>query len=66
VTNGQDTNTKAQAEPGESPKDVARNTNVSSTPEKDALKDSSLDDVSGGGWPYITAGSYSSGGLKGG
>jgi hypothetical protein len=33
MTNGQDTNTKAQAEPGQSPKDVAQNTNVSSTPE---------------------------------
>lgn len=51
MTNGQDTNTKAQAEPGQSPKDVAQNTNVSSTPEKDALSDSSLDDVSGGAWP---------------
>jgi hypothetical protein len=55
MTNGQDTNTKAQAEPGQSPKDVAQNTNVSSTPEKDALKDSSLDDVSGGWWPAITS-----------
>ncbi|TFV49235.1 hypothetical protein [Bradyrhizobium niftali] len=65
MTNGQDTNTKAQAEPGQSPKDVAQNTNVSSTPEKDALGDSSLDDVSGGSWPYLTS-SYSSGGMQGG
>ncbi|SFK02276.1 hypothetical protein [Bradyrhizobium sp. cf659] len=65
MTNGQDTNTKAQAEPGQSPKDVAQNTNVSSTPEKDALGDSSLDEVSGGSWPYLST-SPSSGGIQGG
>ena len=51
MTNRQDANSKAEA--GESPKDVAENT-ISSTFDKDALGDSSLDDVSGGGWPYAT------------
>jgi len=27
---------------------------ISATSQKDALGDSSLDDVSGGGWPYST------------
>jgi hypothetical protein len=27
---------------------------VTSAPQKDALGDSSLDNVSGGGWPYAT------------
>jgi hypothetical protein len=51
MTNRQDANSKAEA--GESLKDVAENT-ISSTSDKDALGDSSLDDVSGGGWPYAT------------
>jgi hypothetical protein len=35
---------------------VAQNkvSQISLTSEKDALGDSSLDDVSGGGWPYAT------------
>jgi len=53
MTNGQDTNSKGQAEPGENLKDGVPN-KISSTPGKDALGDSSLDDVSGGGWPYAT------------
>jgi hypothetical protein len=53
MTNGQDTNSNGQAEPSESVKDVAQN-KITSTPGKDALSDSSLDDVSGGGWPYAT------------
>jgi len=53
MTNGQDTNSKGQVVPGESLKDGAPN-KISSTPGKDALGDSSLDDVSGGGWPYAT------------
>ncbi|WP_027576013.1 hypothetical protein [Bradyrhizobium sp. WSM1743] len=57
MSNGQDANSKAPAEPGESPKDGAQNTNISSTSEKDALGDKSLDQVSGGGWPYILNGS---------
>ena len=44
MTNGQDANSKAEA--GESLKDVAENT-ISSTSDKDALGESSLDDVSG-------------------
>jgi hypothetical protein len=53
MTNGQDTNSKGQAEPSESLKDGAPN-KISSTPGKDALGDSSLDKVSGGSWPYAT------------
>jgi hypothetical protein len=53
MTNAQDTNSNKQAEAAESLKDGAPNT-ISSTPGKDALSDSSLDDVSGGGWPYAT------------
>jgi hypothetical protein len=51
MTNRQDANSKAEA--GESLKDVAENT-ISSTSDKDALGESSLADVSGGGWPYAT------------
>jgi hypothetical protein len=54
MTNGQDTNSKGQAEPGESLKDGAP-TEISSTPGKDALSNSSLDKVSGGGWPFSSA-----------
>jgi hypothetical protein len=64
MTSGQDTNSKAQAEAGESPKDGAQN-KISSTPEKDALRDGALDDVSGGAWPYYTN-TASSGGTPGG
>jgi hypothetical protein len=53
MTNAQDTNSKGQAEPGESLKDGAPS-KISSAPGKDALSESSLDDVSGGGWPYAT------------
>ena len=53
MTSGQDTNSKGQAEPGESLKDGAPN-KISSTPEKDALGDKALDDVSGGAWPNAT------------
>ena len=55
MTNRQDTNSKAQAESLDSLKDAAQNkASQISTSEKDALSDSSLDDVSGGGWPYAT------------
>ena len=55
MTNRQDTNSKAQAESLDSLKDAAQNkASQISTTEKDALSDSSLDDVSGGGWPYAT------------
>ncbi len=52
MTNKQDTNSKGEAE---ALKDAGQNTvsQISST-SKDALGDSSLDDVSGGGWPYAT------------
>jgi hypothetical protein len=53
MSNGQDANSSGQAEPGESLRDGAPNT-ISSAPAKDALSDSSLDKVSGGGWPYAT------------
>jgi hypothetical protein len=64
MTNGQDINSKTQAEPGESLKDGAPN-KISSTPGKDALSDGALDDVSGGAWPYYTN-TASSGGTPGG
>jgi hypothetical protein len=53
MTNGQDTNPTGQAQPGERPKDGAANT-ISSTSDKDALGEGSLDDVSGGAWPSST------------
>ena len=53
MSNTQDTNSQGQAEPSESLKDVAQN-KISATSDKDALGDKSLDDVSGGGWPYTT------------
>jgi hypothetical protein len=53
MSNEQDTNAKAQADASESLKDGAPN-EISSTPAQDALSDSSLDKVSGGGWPYAT------------
>jgi hypothetical protein len=53
MTNGQDSNSNGQAEPGESLKDGAPN-KISSTPAKDALGDGSFDDVSGGSWPPAT------------
>lgn len=53
MTTGQHTNPNGQAEPGESLKDGAPN-KISPAPARDALSDSSLDTVSGGGWPYAT------------
>jgi len=61
MTNTQGANSN-EAEPGDI-KDVAEN-KISST-SKDALGDSSLDDVSGGSWPYnnlVSATIVSSGG----
>jgi hypothetical protein len=54
MTNGQETNSKAQAESLESSKDGAQNKASQISPAADALSDSSLDDVSGGSWPYAT------------
>jgi hypothetical protein len=51
MTNRQDANSKAEA--GESLEDVAKNT-ISSTAERDALGEKSLNDVSGGSWPPAT------------
>lgn len=52
MTNRQDTHSKTQAESLESLKEVARNkAPQTSTTEKDALSDSSVDDVSGGRVP---------------
>jgi hypothetical protein len=55
MTNKQDTNSTAQAESLESSKDGAQNTASQVSPAADALSDSSLDDVSGGSWPYNNA-----------
>ncbi|UWU74797.1 hypothetical protein N2603_32810 [Bradyrhizobium huanghuaihaiense] len=52
MSNTQDTNSQGQAESSESLKDAVQN-KIASTPAKDALGDGSLDDVSGGLWPYV-------------
>lgn len=51
MTNKQDANAEA-----ESLESGARHkaTQISSTPERDALSEKSLDDVSGGSWPPAT------------
>lgn len=54
MTSGQDTNSTAPAESLESSKDAAQTTASQISPATDALSDSSLDDVAGGGWPYAT------------
>jgi hypothetical protein len=54
MTSGQDTNSTAQAESLETSKDGAQNTASQISTTSDALGDSSLDKVSGGGWPYAT------------
>ncbi len=56
MTNVQDANSTAPADSRESSKDAAQNnaSQLSTASDKDALGDSSLDDVSGGGWPYAT------------
>lgn len=67
MTGGQDTNSPAQAESGESSKDGTQNTATQISPAADALSDSSLDKVSGGSWPYnsTAAAAYSAGGPGG-
>jgi len=64
MTIAQDAN--KQAEPGESLKDGAPS-KISSTPGQDALSDSSLDEVSGGSWPFnsTASASYGAGGPGG-
>jgi hypothetical protein len=54
MTNEQDTNSKAQADAGESLKDGAQNKASQISATSDALSDSSLDKVSGGSWSYAT------------
>jgi hypothetical protein len=54
MTNGQDTNSKRQAESLEGSKDGAQNKASQISPAADALSDNSLDDVSGGSWPLNT------------
>ncbi|WP_167770693.1 hypothetical protein [Bradyrhizobium niftali] len=56
MTHKQDTTSKPEAE---APKHAAQD-KISTRSEKDALGDSSLDDVSGGGWPYLLNGSSAS------
>jgi hypothetical protein len=51
MTSGQDTNSTAQAESLESSKDGAQN-QAPQISTSDALSDGSLDDVSGGSWPF--------------
>jgi hypothetical protein len=53
MTSGQDTNSNGDTVPGENLKDPAQS-NASQISTADALSDSSLDDVSGGSWPYAT------------
>jgi len=61
MTIAQDANKQGKAEGLE---DAAQNkvSQISLTSEKDALGDSSLDDVSGGSWPYnnLASASYAS------
>lgn len=57
MTKKQNTNSAAQPKPGKDVKEAQ--TNISATSEKDAVADSSLDDVSGGS-PYVLAGGQSS------
>ncbi len=52
MTNGQDTNSKAQTETRDL--NDATETKISSTSDKDVLGESALDDVSGGAWPSTT------------
>lgn len=67
MTDQQDTNSTANAVPGDSLKDGAQTTASQITPAADALSDGSLDKVSGGAWPYnsTAAASYSAGGPGG-
>ena len=62
MTDQQDTNSTADAVPGESLKGGAQTTASQVTPAADALSDSSLDKVSGGTWPLnnLASASYAS------
>jgi hypothetical protein len=52
MTNKQDATGEAEGLQSGAQNNVSQ---ISSTPEKDALGDSSLDDVSGGTWPFSSA-----------
>ena len=52
MTDQQDTNSTADAVPGESLKGSAQTAASQISPAADALSDGSLDKVSGGSWPY--------------
>jgi len=65
MTDQQNTNSTVDAVPGESLKDGAQTTASQISPTADALSDGSLDDVSGGSWPYHTN-TAASGGTPGG
>ena len=55
MTNEQDANSTTTAESLGSTNDTPTNApQISTASDKDALGDPSLDDVSGGGWPYAT------------
>jgi hypothetical protein len=56
MTNVQDANSTAASKSRESSKDAVQDNalQISTASDKDALGDSSLDDVSGGGWPNAT------------
>lgn len=53
MTDKQDTNSTVGAEPRESSKNAAQNQAPQISPA-DALSDGSLEDISGGAWPYYT------------
>jgi hypothetical protein len=55
MTSGQDTNSNGDTGPGENLKDPAQSNASQISTTSDALSDSSLDDVSGGTWPFSSA-----------
>ncbi|SFK02319.1 hypothetical protein [Bradyrhizobium sp. cf659] len=67
MTDQQDTNSTADAGPGESLQGSAQTTSSQISPATDALSDRSLDKVSGGTWPFnnVAAASYISNGKTG-
>ncbi|MDA9503396.1 hypothetical protein XI09_00750 [Bradyrhizobium sp. CCBAU 11386] len=67
MTDQQDTNSTADAGPGESLQGSAQTPASQISPAADALSDNSLDDVSGGTWPFnnLARASYASEGPGG-
>lgn len=55
MTNGQDANSTATAESLGSSKDAVQNNASQISTTADGLSDSTLDDVSGGSWPFSSA-----------